>query len=207
MTDPAVGRQLFMSNRPIDFTKIPLTLISPIFGHLSDVIFGDDNELSALDFAPARDLANTLSMLLPEIKRVNIFNQWLHKTLRIPDSSSATGDESRVERNIILKETGNTITYESDGHVVVKDRLAIVTEGKPEITEGSSEPHWQAMGYYRMFYVQDEHADAVGQNCLPALMISYYGMDLSIHLVNTHTDALQDHALIFRDSSCIAMER
>ncbi len=49
------GREVYIHNRLIDFSSVPLTLISPIFGRLSDDTFSD-NKLRSNDFAPARDL-------------------------------------------------------------------------------------------------------------------------------------------------------
>src|SRR5258708_7792884 len=56
------GREVYIHNRPIDFSSVPLTLISPIFGRVSDDMFSD-NRLRSDDFPPARALAYMLSML------------------------------------------------------------------------------------------------------------------------------------------------
>jgi hypothetical protein len=57
------GCKVYIHNRPIDFESVPLTLISLIFGHLSDNLFTNHENFLLQNFAPARDLANMLSRL------------------------------------------------------------------------------------------------------------------------------------------------
>ena len=169
----AVGRELYRSNRPIDPTKIPLTLISPIFGHLSDDVFGEDSDLRSEDFAPARQLANMLSMLAPEHERARLFRRWLCETLDVfdPETTPGWGKEPRLERII----TSGGKSYQSDGHIVLRKRILVMLKCTPETSKGSSEPHLQNMGYYRAYYMRDAYSDLVGQNCLPAFLIAQYG--------------------------------
>ena len=57
------GCEVYIHNRLIDFESVPLTLISPIFGCLSDNLYTDHKKFLLQDFAPARNLANMLSKL------------------------------------------------------------------------------------------------------------------------------------------------
>ena len=76
------GREVYIHNRPINFDSVPLTLISPIFGSVSDDIFTDHEDFRSWDFAPARDLANLLSELkTDEAARKESFWDWLLKVL------------------------------------------------------------------------------------------------------------------------------
>ena len=57
------GCEVYIHNRLIDFELVPLTLISPIFGCLSDDLYTDHEKFLLQDFAPARNLVNMLSKL------------------------------------------------------------------------------------------------------------------------------------------------
>ena len=39
--------------------------------------------------------------------------------------------------------------YDPDGHVELGDNILLITEGKLELGEGSTDPHWQLMAYVR----------------------------------------------------------
>jgi hypothetical protein len=58
MMDDGAGCKVFIHNRPIDFKSV-----SPIFGRVSKDLFKHHEDLWSEDFAPARDLANMLSVL------------------------------------------------------------------------------------------------------------------------------------------------
>jgi hypothetical protein len=67
-------------------------------------------------------------------------------------------------------------SLESDGHVEWGGYVLIITEGKAELGEASSEPHWQSMAYFRTYYMQKRCSYRVGKSCLPAILIAYCGM-------------------------------
>ena len=76
------GREIYIQNRPIDFDSVPLTLISPIFGRLSDDLFTNHEDFLSQDFRPARNLANMLSRLEQnEATRKESFLNWLLELL------------------------------------------------------------------------------------------------------------------------------
>ena len=65
----------------------------------------------------------------------------------------------------------------SDGHVVVKSNehrfIMVIMEGKGGLSESAAEPHWQATGYFRAFYKEQQESLRVDR--LPALLITYVG--------------------------------
>ena len=121
-----------------------------------------------------------------EAPRTKAFIDWLLKTL--------PGIERRESQNyaplqpheevrprlstVIMKgqHRDNRCDYETDGHVELGDNPLLVTEGKPELGESSMDPHWQLMSYVRAYYMQERCSYRIGQSCLPAILIAYYGM-------------------------------
>jgi hypothetical protein len=158
------GREIYIQNRPIDFDSVPLTLISPIFGRLSDDLFTKHEDFLSQDFEPARNLANMLSMLEKnEALRKVSFWRWLLELL------------PGIERQELSHDTSLKYDFETDGHVELGDNLLLVVEAKSELGEESSNPHWQAMAYVRAHYMQERCYYRVGQSPLPAILITFYG--------------------------------
>jgi len=186
------GREVYIHNRPIDFSSVPLTLISPIFGRLSDDMFSD-NKPRSNDFAPARNLANMLSILEKEEKlRKAKFLQWLTETFEdikngiitkgnlLPSVAlqSRKGKSPVLVADITIDASGRK-NYGTDGHVEMGDYVLLITEGKRELGELSADPHWQLMAYFRAYYAQKRCSYKVGESCLPAILVAYYGW--SVH--------------------------
>ena len=97
MEEDDFGREAYILNRPIDFESVPVTLISPIFGRLSDDLFMREKDLRSEDFAPARYLANMLSELeKAEAPRNKAFLDWLLKTL--PDRKKGVPESCAMRR-------------------------------------------------------------------------------------------------------------
>jgi hypothetical protein len=130
------AREVYIHNRPIDFESVPLTLISPIFGRLSDDLFTNHEGLRWQDFAPARNLVNKLSMLeQKEASRKELFWDWLLETLSdIEREESSHDTHLRAHEEVrarlttaIIKfafrftlyegESKSKFDYETDGHV------------------------------------------------------------------------------------------
>ena len=186
MIDDGAGREVFIHNRPIDFESVPPVLISPIFGRLSEDLFKHHEDLRSEDFAPARDLANMLSVLeKKEASRKEPFLKWLLKLL--PDikreelSHDARLQPHEVRARLMTaimqgEPTDKKRDIETDGHVELGDNLLLLVEAKPEIGEESSDPHWQSMAYVRSFYMQPRCRYRVGQSPLPAILITFYGV-------------------------------
>jgi hypothetical protein len=180
------GREVFIHNMPINFDSVPLALISPIFGCVSDDIFTNHGSFLSRDFAPARALANLLSELEEdEVARKQSFWNWLLEMLpdiEREDSSHDTSlrpHEVRAKlRTAIIKgpRRNKKQDFETDGHVELGDNLLLLVEAKPEVGEGSSNPHWEAMAYVRAYYMQERCYYRVGQSPLPAILITFYGM-------------------------------
>jgi hypothetical protein len=180
------GREVYIHNRPINFDSVPLTLISPIFGRVSDDIFTNHEDLLSRDFAPARDLANLLSELeKDEAARKEPFWDWMLKLLPDIEREESSHDTSLRPHEVRANLTTAIIKgprrdkkedFETDGHVELGDNLLLLVEAKPEIGEEPSSPHWQAMAYVRAYYMQERCRYRVGQSPLPAILITFYGM-------------------------------
>ena len=173
------GREIYVHNRPIDFELVPAALISPIFGRLSDDLFARENDFRSEDFAPARDLVNALSKLeKDEASRTQAFLDWLLATLPDTEAEPPYGrDQPRLSTEILKgKQRDRRSDYVTDGHVELGDNLLLATEGRPELGEESTNPHWQLMSHARAYYMQKRCSYRVGQSCLPAILIAYYGM-------------------------------
>jgi hypothetical protein len=180
------GREVFIHNRPINFDSVPLTLISPIFGRVSDDIFTNHEDFLSRDFAPARDLANLLSELEDsETARKESFWDWLLKLLPDIEREVSSHDTSLRTHGVRARLTTAIIKgprrdkkqdFETDGHVELGDNLLLLVEAKPELGEESSNPHWRAMSYVRAYYMQERCYHRVGQSPLPAILITFYGM-------------------------------
>jgi hypothetical protein len=188
------GRECYIHNRPIDFDEVPVTLISPIFGRLSDDLFTPEKDLRSEDFAPARDLANMLSKLAKdEASRNGVFLDWLVKTLADIERKKSSGDASlkpykvrpRLSTAIIKGEHEDSRhDYVTGGHVELGDNLLLVMESELELGEGFTGPHWQLMAYTRTYYMQKRCSYRVGQSCLPAVLIAYYGIFISCNIAH-----------------------
>ncbi len=190
MMQGGYGRGVYIHNRPIDFESVPLTLISPIFGRLSDDLFTNHEDFLSQDFAPARNLANMLSV--PEknvVLRKEFFWGWLLEMLPDIEREESSHDmplrphdedhevRARLTTTIIKGERRDKKhDIETDGHVELGDNLLLVVEAKSELGEESSNPHWQAMAYVRAYYMQKRCNYRVGQSPLPAVLIGFYGM-------------------------------
>ena len=152
--------EVFLHNRPIDFGSVPLALLCEVFGKFEDDFnLCPSSEFTSWDFRAARELANRMSRLYPdEMSRKAEFNRWF--TLFF---------EVELEKSI-----GSCI---SDGHVVVKSNehrfITVIMEGKGGLSEGAAEPHWQATGYFRAFYKEQQESLRVDHP--PALLITYVG--------------------------------
>ena len=175
------GREVYIHNRPIDFESVPLTLISPIFGCLSDDLFTDHENFLSQDFAPARDLANMLSRLENSVGlRKELFWTWLLDMLPDIERGVRSHDPHKEVRarlsTAIIMEHRYKYDVMIDGHVELGDNLLLVVEVKHELGEVCSNPHWQMMAYVREYYMQRRCRHQVGQSPLPALLIALYGM-------------------------------
>jgi hypothetical protein len=176
------ARKVYIHNRPIDFESVPLTLISPIFAHLSDDLFTNHEGLRWQDFAPARDLANKLSSLEPkEALRKTLFWDWLLEMLpniQTDDTPLPSHEEvrPRLTTAIIKGELKSKSDYKTDGHVELRDNLILAVEARLELGELPSDPHWQLMAYVRAYYMQQRCKHRVGKSPLPAILIAFYGM-------------------------------
>jgi len=182
------GREVYIHNRPIDFESVPLTLISPIFGRLSDDLFTNHEDFLSQDFAPARKLANVLSNLESnEALRKESFWGWLLETLPDIEREESSHDTYlRPHEEVRARLPTAVIKGEPrDGHVELGDNLLLVVDTKSELGEEASNPHWQAMAYVRAYYMQKRCYYLVGQSPLPVLLITFYGM--SIPLVSIPT--------------------
>ena len=180
--EPGHPRELYIHNRPIDFESVPVTLISPIFGRLSDDLFTCEKDFRSEDFAPARNLANMLSMLEKNVaSRKRAFLNWLLKTLpgieREGSSDNAPLQPHEVRprlATVITRDTGCDL--ETDGHVEFGDNLLLVTQCMLELGERSTDPHQQLMTHVAAYYMQKRCSYRVGQSCLPVILIAYYGV-------------------------------
>jgi hypothetical protein len=104
------GREVFIHNRPINFDSVALTLISPIFGRVSDDIFTNHEDFLSRDFAPARDLANLLSELEDnETARKESFWDWLLKLLPDIEREESSHDTSLRPHEVRAKLTSPII--------------------------------------------------------------------------------------------------
>src|SRR5258708_39092932 len=144
-----------------------------------------DNKLRSNDFAPARDLANMLSILEKAEKlRKAKFLQWWTETVEDIKSGIITKSvalQSRKGKSLVLVaditiDASERKKYGTDGHVEMGDYVLLITEGKRELGELSADPHWQLMAYFRAYYAQKRCSYKVGESCLPAILIAYYGM-------------------------------
>ena len=170
------GREVYIHNRPIDFELVPLTLISPIFGRLSDDVFTNHEDFLSQDFAPARNLANMLSELeKTEALRKEYFWNWLLDLLpgieRGQDPRLRLHEEVRARLRTTIERD-----FETGGHVELGDNLLLIVETKSELGEEASNPHWQMMAYVRAYYMQNRCYYRVGQSPLPPVLIAFYGM-------------------------------
>jgi hypothetical protein len=180
------AREVYIHNRPIDFESVPLTLISPIFGRLSDDLFTNHEGLRWQDFAPAGNLVSKLSRLeQKEASRKELFCDWLLETLSDIEREESSHDthlraheevRARLTTAIIKGESKSESDYKTDGHVELGDNLVLVVEAKPELGELPSNPHWQLMADVRAYYMQKRCNYRVGQSPLPAILIALYGM-------------------------------
>jgi len=180
------GREVYIQNRPIDFESVPLALISPIFGRLSGDLFMREKDLRSEDFAPARNLANTLSKLGKAEPPRKAFLDLLLKTLPGIERKESQNyaplqphEEVQLRLSTLIvkgEHRDNRYDYATDGHVELGDNLLLVTGGKPELGEGSTNPHWRLMSYVRAYYMQKRCSYRDGQSCLPAILIAYYGI-------------------------------
>jgi len=195
------GREVYVHNRPIDFESVPLALISPIFGRLSDDLFTNHENLLSQDFAPARNLANTLSKLEEnEASRKKSSLAWLFETLPDIEREESSYDtplrpheeaRARLSTAVIKGEPGDKkYDFKTDGHVELGDNLLLVVEAKPELGEESSDPHWQMMAYVRAYYMQERCYYRVGQSPLPAILIAFYGMFIPLASMWLHVHLL-----------------
>ena len=177
------GREVYIHNRPIDFESVPLTLISPVFGRVSDDLFTNHEDLTSQDFAPVRKLANMFSNPAP---RKEFFRRWLLETLPDiergePSHDTPLGPHEEVRASLtttIIKgeRRDKEHDFETDGHVELGDSLLLVVGTNPELGEEPSNPHWRTMAYVRAYYMQNRCYYRVGQSPLPAILIGIYGM-------------------------------
>ncbi|KAH9966311.1 hypothetical protein BJV74DRAFT_869417 [Russula compacta] len=182
MTRDGPGREVYIQNRPIDFESVPLTLISPIFGRLSDDLFTHHEDFRSEDFAPARELVDILSELeKDEASRKEPFLKWLLATLPDIEREDPSRDaplqphKARLSTAIIKGKSSSKHDFVTDGHVELGDNLLLLVEAKPELGKGSSNPHWQAMAYVRAYYMQKRCFYRVGRSPMPAILITFYG--------------------------------
>ena len=182
-----ITHRLYTYNRPIDFESVPLTLISPIFGRLSDDLFTDHEGLRWQDFAPARDLANKMSILdKNEVARIRRFKEWLLELLPdVKTDESSHGLQARLTSVITKGGPRSKSDYKTDGHVELGDYLLLAVEGKRELGELPSNPHWQLMAYFRAYYMQERCSHHVGRSSLPAILIAIYGMFIPLTSILT----------------------
>ena len=82
--------------------------------------------------------------------------------------------------------------YETDGHVELGENILLITEGKLELGEGSTDPHWQLMAYVRAYYTQKRSTYRVGQSRLPVILLAYHGAFIPLVSVLA-ADAFQGH--------------
>jgi hypothetical protein len=68
----------------------------------------------------------------------------LHDEVRARLMTSIMKGERRHKKN----------DFETNGHVKLGDNLLLLVEAKSELCEESSDPHWQAMAYFRAYYMQ-----------------------------------------------------
>jgi hypothetical protein len=196
MTQGGLGREVYIHNRPINFESVPLTLISPIFGRLSDDLFTNHENLRSQDFAPARNLANMLSKLeKDEVSRKEPFWAWLLEMLPdIEREEPLHAVPSRLHEEVRARLTTTILKgehrdkepdFQTDGHVELGDNLLLVVGANPELGEESSDPHWQMMAYVRAYYMQERCYYRVGQSPLPAILIASYGMSIPLASMST----------------------
>ncbi|KAI0299545.1 hypothetical protein BC826DRAFT_995186 [Russula brevipes] len=105
-----------------NFASLPLILISPIFGRISDDMCTPQEDLRSGDFAPARNLANMLSLLEDEPTRKVYFRKWLLETLEVKLSDNRHElSEPGLPRPAAMITKGILKDVQIDGHVEWKD--------------------------------------------------------------------------------------
>ncbi len=164
------GRRYYIFNRPINFSSIPLNLISQFFDRLLQEMFGS-HALTSEDFGPARDLANLLSELKEnEAKRKAAFRVWVRKTLDLPE-------DTEFESKITIMDGKKEANFMTDGHEESDNKtLILLEEIKSERGETAADPDWQMMSYVRAFYMEEWSRGHVGTSCLPVLCLSANGV-------------------------------
>ena len=103
-------------------------------------MFEHHEDLRSEDFAPARDLANMLSVLeKKEASRKEPFLKWLLKLLPdIKREELSHEVQARLMTAITQGEpTDKKRDFQTDGHVELGDSLLLLVEAKPEIGEQS----------------------------------------------------------------------
>ena len=203
--------KVYIHNRPIDFESVPLTLISPIFGRLSDDLHIDHEKFLSQDFAPARNLANMLSKLEnSEMLQKESFWTWLLETLLDIEREESSHDPheevwARLTTRIIKGECRDKSDFKNDVHVELGDNLLLVVEAKPEFGEERSNPHWQMMAYVQAYYMQMRCCHHVGQSPLPAVLIALYSMFVPLARYPP-ADVFQGHVSMHLGLSFVLMD-
>lgn len=191
MKPNGTGCAVFMYNRPIDYTSVPLALMFSGFGDFDDDFQKarpEDFDLKLMD--AARELAHDMSgYFSDEDNRQESFNNWPQSHFGVSHSLSI----------------GN---YTSDGHVTCRvegrEHLVLIVESKNEDGGNSASPFMQDLFYYTAYYRKYENA-RVGRG-LPAILITYQG-----EFANARQDLTADEDKVrmwmLSGFSCTATER
>lgn len=174
------SKAYFLCNRPIDYQTIPLALMHPVFGTFCD----ETRTLppNAEDSDLARTLTHEMSKIYDdENDRRQLFRTWFTRTYKYdmetkvgpPTSDAGLPNPQKLPI--------------SDGHVLVRNFVTLISECKLEASRTSCDARYQAMMYFvKLFAASQASQDHLNHSCLPAILIVYEGENLQSSNAKSH---------------------
>jgi hypothetical protein len=150
------------ANRPLDFSKVPLGLLEPIFGSFCDLSTtinptGKDNHA----FLVLRNMM--LTRYEGEKKRETAFHDFFFGYIKKKlDAGSVRGTLSQ-----------------SDGHAFTacEKFIHLLVEVKNEITGIHADPYFQTLMFYRDYLdkLRDDQNDYLSKSAIPVMIVIVFG--------------------------------
>lgn len=163
--------QAIACGRPREYEdRIPVTLLHPVFAQFKQDV--QNIPLTAEDSAFAIDLANAMS---------NIYSEESLRAEKIRSLLKMYDIHLNVSRTLPGK-------YEPDGDISTRGYRYVVAEFKNEVGSTSTEPYFQAIGYYLEF--TRATAPKMSHSPLPCLLLSIFG-----RLSRPHANIVTDNYL------------
>jgi hypothetical protein len=164
---PQPSKAYFLYNQPINFRTIPLVLMYPVFGTFCDEILTMPPSVEDSDLT--QSLAQDMSRIYDDESHWRgLFRAWFTQTYKYDMETKvgpATSDAAPPSK-----------LPKSDGHVLVRNFIILISKCKHEATSTSHDTQYQAMMYFaKLFTASEALQDHLGHSYLPVILIVYEG--------------------------------